>query len=152
MGDALMHGGHLDPARLAERLARAGRVRGVVRARECARLLSPQAQSRPESLMRYWLTVSDLPDPEPQVAVVDPRGAGGRARRLGYRDRKVLLEYEGRQHAEREQFRRDVDRYSLMAADGWLTLRFADHHLTGPHVVVDRTRRALVTRGRRRPS
>ena len=38
---------------------------------------------------------------------------------------RSLLEYEGRQHAERDQFRRDIDRYSLIAVDGWLVLRFA---------------------------
>ncbi len=34
-----------------------------------------------------------------------------------------------------------------MAADGWLVLRFAGRHLHGPVVVVDRTRRALASRG-----
>jgi very-short-patch-repair endonuclease len=57
----------------------------------------------------------------------------------------VALEYEGRQHAERDQFGRDVDRYSLMAADGWLVLRFANRH--GMSAVLDRTRRALISRG-----
>ncbi|WP_255600034.1 hypothetical protein [Blastococcus sp. LR1] len=38
-----------------------------------------------------------------------------------------------------------MDRYSLMAADGWLALRFAARH--GRHPVVDRTRRALLSRG-----
>ena len=39
----------------------------------------------------------------------------------------------------REQFGRDIDRYSLMAADGWLVLRFAARHVSGPDVVLDRT-------------
>jgi hypothetical protein len=43
VGDALWRSGQLDPARLTERLARAGRVRGVVRARACAPLLDPRA-------------------------------------------------------------------------------------------------------------
>ena len=51
---------------------------------------------------------------------------------LGYARWKVALEYEGRQHAEPDQFGRDIDRYSLLAADGWLTLRFADRHVNGP--------------------
>jgi hypothetical protein len=33
-------------------------------------------------------------------------------------------------------------------ADGWLTLRFAARHVNGPTTVLDRTRRALITRGR----
>jgi hypothetical protein len=147
IGDSLYRGRHLDADRLAERLARAGRVRGVVRARECAAVLSPLAQSRPESLMRYWLVTSDLPAPEPQVAITDRWGEEVAHGDLGYSRWKVLLEYEGRQHADRDQFRRDIDRYSLTGIDGWLVLRFADHHLGGPRVVVDRTRRALLTRG-----
>ena len=59
----------------------------------------------------------------------------------------MAIEYEGRQHAEAAQFGRDVDRYSLMAAGGWLVLRFAGRHLAGPAVVVERTRRALLSRG-----
>jgi hypothetical protein len=147
VGDALCREGHLDPQRLAERLTRARRVRGVVRARQVAPRLSPLAQSRPESLIRWWLTTSELPDPEPQVEVHD---AGGRVVAhgdLGYSRWKVLLEYEGRQHTEPEQFRRDVDRYSLMAADGWLVLRFAVQHLGTPGTVVARTRAALLSRG-----
>lgn len=147
VGDALYRGGHLDADRLAERLARADRVRGVVRARACAPALSPLAASRPESLMRYWLIASDLPDPQPQTPLLDRRGQEVAHGDLGYSRWKVLLEYEGRQHAEREQFRRDVDRYSLSAIDGWLVLRFADHHLGGPTVVVERTRQALLSRG-----
>jgi hypothetical protein len=118
-----------------------------VRARTCAPLLSPRAMSRPESLLRYWLVSSDLPDPEPQVPVLDRWGHEVTHADLGYREWKVALEFEGRQHAELDQFGRDVDRYSLMAADGWLVLRFAARHLGSPVVVVDRTRRALLSRG-----
>jgi len=147
VGDALMRAGHLDGDLLRARLTRAGRVRGVVRARACTPLLTPLAQSRPESIVRYWLLTSDLPDPQPQVPVHDRWGVGVAHGDLGYSDWKVLLEYEGRQHAELEQFGRDVDRYSLMAADGWLVLRFAGRHLHGPQIVVERTRGALLSRG-----
>ncbi len=147
VGDALMRGGHLSLDALARRLERAVRVRGVVRARECAPLLTPKSMSRPESLVRYWLVASDLPDPRPQVPVCDRWGRVVAHGDLGYEEWKVLLEYEGRQHAEPEQFGRDVDRYSLMAADGWLVLRFAARHAESPTLVVDRTRRALQSRG-----
>lgn len=147
VGDALMRGGHLTPDGLEERLHRAGRVRGVVRARACAPLLSPHAMSRPESWIRYWLTVSDLPTPQAQLPVCDARGREVAHVDLGYEKWRIALEYEGLQHADREQFGRDVDRYSLMAADGWLVLRFAARHVRGPQVVVERTRRTLLTRG-----
>jgi very-short-patch-repair endonuclease len=97
--------------------------------------------------MRYWLLASKLPDPEVQPAIHDRWGREVAHADLGYSRWKVALEYEGRQHAEAEQFGRDVDRYSLMAADGWLVLRFAKQHVHGPRTVVDRTRRALMSRG-----
>jgi hypothetical protein len=146
VGDALLRSGHLTSGSLAARLSRADRVRGVVRARACAPLLSRLAMSRPESLMRYWLVTSELPAPQPQVLVHDGRGREVAHGDLGYEQWRVLLEYEGQQHAEREQFGSDIDRYSLMAADGWLVLRFAARHLHAG-TVVDRTRRALVSRG-----
>ena len=147
LGDALVRGGHLDHEALGLRLARADRVRGVVRARRWAPHLSPRAGSHPESTLRYWLLVSDLPEPELQVPILHRSGREVVHADLGYPRWKVAVEYEGRQHAERDQFGRDVGRYSLMAADGWLTLRFAARHLGGPHAVVGRTRRALESRG-----
>lgn len=147
VGDSLLRKGHLTTAALTARLARADRVRGVVRARACAPLLSPLSMSRRESWMRYWLLTSDLPDPQPQVPVHDRWGRVVAHGDLGYLEWKVLIEYEGRQHAEVDQFGRDIDRYSLMAADGWLVLRFASRHVGGPTVVVDRVGRALISRG-----
>jgi hypothetical protein len=147
LGDALLREGWLSREDLAGRLARADRVRGVVRARELAPLLDPRARSRPESLIRYWLLASDLPEPEIAVPVVNRWGREVAHADLGYSRWKVALEYEGRQHAEPEQFGRDIERYSLMAADGWLVLRFAGRHLGGPWTVVERTRRALLGRG-----
>ena len=119
----------------------------MVRARQYAPLLTPLSMSRPESLVRYWLVTSGLPDPQPQLDVRDRRGRVVALGDLGYEEWRVLLEYEGRQHAEPEQFGKDVDRYSLMAADGWLVLRFAARHAESLTVVVDRTRRALMSRG-----
>jgi very-short-patch-repair endonuclease len=97
--------------------------------------------------MRYWLLISELPAPQAQVPIVNSRGVTVAHGDLGYPEWRVLLEYEGRQHAEGDQFGQDVDRYSLMAADGWLVLRFAARHVGGPAVVVDRARRALLSRG-----
>jgi hypothetical protein len=149
VGDALYRAAHLDAGRVARRLARADGVRGVVRARTCAPLLSPLAMSRPESLVRYWLIDSELPDPEPQVPVCDRHGRVVAHADLGYRRWKVAIEYEGRQHAEQRQFSRDLTRYSLMAADGWLTLRFGAADLRSRSTVVDRVAGALRSRGAR---
>jgi len=145
LGDRLMRTGRLHAEDLARRLERADRVRGVVRARRWAPHLSSGAASPRESLMRFWLLDSDLPEPTVQLPIVDRSGRQVACTDLGYEPWKVALEYEGRQHADPEQFSRDVDRYSLMAADDWLVLRFAARH--GRHAVVERTRRALFNRG-----
>jgi hypothetical protein len=149
VGDALYRGGHLDSAALQFRLVRAGGSRGIVEARRCAGLLTPLAASRPESLFRYWLIASDLPTPEVQVPVLDRWGNEVAHADLGYRRWKVAIEYEGRQHAERRQFGRDLERYSLMAAGGWLTLRFDAPHLHRRAAVVERVAAALRSRGAR---
>ncbi len=147
VGDALLRSGALTTDLLSARLARADGVRGVVRARECAGLLDAGAMSRPESLLRYWLATSDLPAPQVQVPIRDRSERVVAHADLGWARYRIAVEYEGRQHAETGQFGRDVDRYSLMAASGWLVLRFAARHLTGPAVVVERSRGALVNRG-----
>ncbi|SDO72092.1 hypothetical protein SAMN05660199_02431 [Klenkia soli] len=150
VGDALLRAGAMTDEELSARLARGGRARGVVRARTVAPHLDGRAMSRPESQVRWWLLDSDLPPVELQVPVRDRRGAVVAHADLGWEEWRVLGEYEGRQHAEPDQFDRDVDRYSLMAADGYLLLRFANRHRNA-RTVVDRSRRALLSRGWRPP-
>jgi hypothetical protein len=152
LGDALLRDGHLTPDELTSRLGRADRVRGVVRARACAPLLSPLAMSRPESVLRYWIIAAGLPAPQVQIPIRDRWSVVRAHADLGFEEWKVALEYEGRQHADADQFGRDIDRYSLMGAEGWLTLRFASRHLGSSSIVVDRTRRALISRGWRPPA
>ena len=149
VGDALYRAGHLDRDTVDARLGRAEGTRGIVRARHVAPLLTTLAASRPESLFRYWLTASELPDPRPQVPVFDRRGREVAHADLGYEEWKVGLEYEGRQHAETKQFGRDLERYSLMAAGGWLLLRFGAPHLHRRSAVIDRVAGALRSRGAR---
>lgn len=55
VGDSLARGKHLTRSSLDERLRRADRARGVVRARELAAQIDGRAASRPESRLRSWL-------------------------------------------------------------------------------------------------
>ncbi len=146
VGDALYRGGHLDATSITERLDRARGVRGVAQARRLAPLLTPLAASRPESLIRFWIVDGGLPVPVPQVPVHDRWAREVAHGDLGYPEWKILIEYEGRQHADRRQFGLDVDRYSLMAADGWLVVRLGHLHLRRG-IVIDRVGRALRSRG-----
>lgn len=147
VGDSLWRGRHLDAASLQERLERGAGIRGIVEARRCAPLLTPLAASRPESILRYWLLASDLPDPQPQVPILDRRGREVGHADLGYAEWKVAIEYEGRQHAGPRQFDRDLERYSLMSSAGWLLLRFGRNHLSRRSTVIHRVAGALRSRG-----
>ena len=147
VGDALFRAGHLDPTSVRARLDRAHGRRGVVLARRWAPRLTRLAASRPESLVRVWLIESPLPDPELQVPLSDHAGREIAHADLGYARWRVALEYEGRQHAEREQFGRDIARYSLMASRGWLVLRFGEDDLARRERVVARVAGALRSRG-----
>ncbi|MEI4271522.1 hypothetical protein TEK04_07280 [Klenkia sp. LSe6-5] len=82
-----------------------------------------------------------------QPAVVDQRGVEVAHNDLGWPRYRVRVEYEGDGHRTVERFGRDVDRYTSMAADGELVLRFARQHLHRRADVVDRCRRALLSRG-----
>lgn len=147
LGDAMLRNNLADPATLAWRVQLAARRRGVVRARDALRHLDGRAQSVPESVIRHLIVCGGLPAPEPQLAILDQCGRVVAHADLGYEQWKILIEYEGRQHSETDQFGRDIERYSRMAADGWLVLRFSAAHLGRPHVILERVRQALLSRG-----
>ena len=147
LGDALLRNGLADAASLARRVHLATRRRGVVRARDALRHVDGRAQSVPESVVRHVIVSGGLPAPEPQLAIVDAYGRVVAHADLGYEEWKILIEYEGRQHSEGDQFGRDIERYSRMAADGWLVLRFSATHLARPHLIYERVRQALLSRG-----
>ncbi len=151
IGDALFRLGHLDGDRLQERLDRAEGLRGVVRARCCAPRLTPLAMSRPESLVRCWILDSPLPDPEPQMPLVNRSGVVVTHGDLGWERYRTVLEYEGGGHATRERLDSDVERHSLAAADGYLVQRFARKHLARPQLLLSRVEGALLSRGWRPP-
>lgn len=147
LGDALLRTGLADAPTLSWRVHLAARRRGVVRAREALRHVDGRAQSVPESVVRHVIVTGGLPAPVPQLPIRDPYGRVVAHADLGYEEWKILIEYEGRQHSEGDQFGRDIERYSRMAADGWLVLRFSAAHLARPYRILERVRRALLSRG-----
>ncbi len=147
LGDALLRTGLATLPELSWRVHLAARRRGVVRARDALRFVDGRAQSVPESVVRHVIVTGGLPAPVPQLSILDNFGRVVAHADLGYEEWKIVIEYEGRQHSEDEQFGRDIERYSRMAADGWLVLRFSAAHLAKPYVILDRVRQALLSRG-----
>jgi hypothetical protein len=146
VGDAMLRLGLTTKEQLLGRLETAYRVRGVRVARSLVPLLDGGAHSPPESLVRLRLHDAGLPTPVTQLEVhlghmtvhID----------LGYAEAKVGIEYEGAQHAEEHQFGIDLDRYSALAAKGWLILRAGRRDLAGKsRKLIARTRSALRSRG-----
>ncbi len=120
--------------------------RGLRLARAVLPLLDGRAQSPPETVVRLRLNAAGLPA-EPQCPVVDGDGRLIGHADLGFRKERVAVEYEGRHHAEGQQFDYDIDRYSRFAAAGWLVIRCGGRDLRdGCLALAVRVRTALTSR------
>lgn len=145
-GDAMLREGLAMPDDLVARLAQARGARGVRLARAVVPLLCGEAQSPPESIIRLRFHDAGLPAPVPQCPIQLDRFLAHAD--LGFREAKVAVEYEGRQHADADQFGRDIDRAAAFAAVGWLLIRAGANDLRdGSRLLIARTRAALRTRG-----
>ena len=148
VGDALLALGLATVEALQARLATAKGVRGVVVARAIAPVLDGRSQSPPESVVRLRLLRAGLPKPELQHPI--PVGQYTVHADMAWPEARTVLEYEGRQHAEQSQFGLDIDRYSALAALGWLVLRAGRADLAGrSDRLIGRVRSTLRRRGMR---
>jgi very-short-patch-repair endonuclease len=136
--------GHSTREALEGQLARQPRGRGSARARAVLPVADPRAESPMESVLRWAVHESGLPAPELQFVVRDPGGRFlGRAD-LAWPDRKVLVEFDGDVHRERDVFVNDVRRQNALIAAGWTVLRFTSADVLGrPHEVIAAIRQAL---------
>jgi hypothetical protein len=129
---------------LQTQLARRPSGRGAARARAVLPVADPRAESPMESVLRWLLHAAGLPRPELQHEVLGPGGRFlGRAD-LAWPDRKVLVEFDGDVHRERDVFVNDLRRQNRLVAEGWIVLRFTSADVLGrPDEVVAEIRRAL---------
>ncbi|MGZ4572937.1 MAG: DUF559 domain-containing protein [Blastococcus sp.] len=129
---------------LDQQLARRPRGRGVARARAVLPVADARAESPMESVLRWLVHSSGLPAPELQY---DVHTAGGRF--IGRADlvwpaRKVLVEFDGDLHRDRDVFVHDLRRQNQLMAEGWIILRFSSADVLGrPNEVVAQFRAAL---------
>ncbi|WP_369130162.1 endonuclease domain-containing protein [Modestobacter roseus] len=132
------------PAELEEALRRRPTGHGAARARRVLAVADPRVDSPMESVTRWLLHEAGLPRPTLQYRVVDEHG-----RRIGFGDmawpeRKVLVEFDGNVHRERDVFVDDLRRQNRLVLAGWVVLRFTSADVLGrPHEVVTAVRRAL---------
>jgi hypothetical protein len=98
--------------------------------------------------MRAVVVFSGLPVPEVNAEVRDAAGVLVGIGDLVYRRWRLLVEYEGRQHAlDVRQFARDIDRYGDFRTLGWAYHQVTSERLARPRVMVLRIHDELVRRG-----
>ena len=104
----------------------------------------PRAESPMESVLRWLLHDAGLPAPDLQYVVRD--GAGdflGRAD-LAWPEQRVLVEFDGDVHRDRDVFVNDLRRQNRLVAAGWTVLRFTSADVLGrTDEVIAEIRRAL---------
>jgi hypothetical protein len=108
-------------------------------------LADPRAESPMESVLRWLLHEAGLPAPALQLSVHDLDGVLiGRAD-MAWPDKKVLVEFDGNVHRDRDVFINDLRRQNRLIAAGWAVLRFSSADVLGhPERVIAAVRAALV--------
>lgn len=120
-------------------------LQGVIRARESLDLMRVGSDSAPESLLRLAIADAGLPEPDLQVLlragdVLSPSAD------LGYRHRRLALQYDGGHHLVEAQMLSDRRRDKAFESAGWTVLVFDKTHLAdGFERAVGEIRRALRT-------
>ncbi|MEV4760102.1 DUF559 domain-containing protein [Micromonospora sp. NPDC049559] len=130
---------------LRDEVRRHARLRGVCQARQLVGLADPRAECRQESQLRLVLVDGGLPVPEPQLWVADEFGVARYRLDLGYRARRIGVEYDGATHLDRDRLRHDRERMNWLAARGWRMRYFTDLDLyRRPTHVVQAVRNLLL--------
>lgn len=112
-------------------------------------LVRPGSESPKETELRLLLIRGGLPEPELNVDVFGKNGRFIGRGDLVYRRHKVLVEYDGSQHADdRRQFHRDVNRLEEFSDNDWRVVRVLKEHMNADRAdIVTRVRNALLAKG-----
>lgn len=142
--DAVLRTGSVCRDELAEEASAHRGLPGVRQARSLVPLADGRSECRQESQLRLVLIDGGLPAPEPQVWVLDGEGVGRYRLDLGYRERRVGIEYDGLSHLDRDRLRYDRDRANWLASEGWTMRHFTDRDLYRRPAHIVTTIRALL--------
>lgn len=116
--DALRYACALDPGDVRAVAFRHPGARGVRGLPEVLRRSTHLAQSPMESRIRIAIEDAGLPTPVLQHRV------GPYFFDMAYPERKLAMEYDGREHLTPARARRDLDRQAYVTRAGWTVLRF----------------------------
>lgn len=136
--DALAFRGHFDPAELLARRAAEPGTPGCRRLDAVVSCADRRAESPMETRMRLALHHAGLPAPQVQHRLVD-RGEVVARFDLAYPEARLAIEYDGEEHEDDLDRRRDIRTGRL----GWYTARFTKHEIRRPAVLADAVRDLL---------
>ncbi|MDN5763049.1 MAG: DUF559 domain-containing protein, partial [Microlunatus sp.] len=153
LGDSLLHAGATTLERLSETVS-VWRGRGARRARRGLRYVRVGVDSAMESRLRMLLVLAGLPEPNVNHIVYDKDGRWFHRYDLCYEDVRLIVEYDGRQHAENsEQWQRDLTRRAWLDRNGWrIIVVTAAGIYRQPGETLAEVRDALKERGMRVPA
>lgn len=148
VGDAMTRLRLVTPAELEEK-AKGTRGRHATKARRAASLVREGVDSPMETRLRLLIVLAGLPEPEVNYTLRDKQGNIVLRFDLSYPVWKLLIEYDGRQHAEdKTQWRRDLQRRELLDNEAWkLLVVTAEDIFKEPARTLSRIRAALKGRG-----
>jgi very-short-patch-repair endonuclease len=148
LGDSLVKEKHVTPDDLVM-AASQWTGSGAARARKAARFVRKGVDSPKETRLRMLLVLAGLPEPTVNVIIRNPDGSWRMRFDLSYPGMKLIIEYDGRQHAENSgQWRRDLIRREELDRLGWrLIVVTSDDLRDAPETVLMRVRDALIDRG-----
>jgi very-short-patch-repair endonuclease len=138
--DMALHAGLVDLPTLQRYTRERTGQKGVKRLRRSLGLAEPRTESPMETRLRLALIAARLPRPCVQAELNDSTGRFLARADLYYPDRRLVIEYDGQNHAER--LVPDLRRQNALLEAGYHVLRLtaADLQVTG--LAADQVRRA----------
>ncbi|MGK2868986.1 MAG: hypothetical protein ACSLFA_20515 [Mycobacterium sp.] len=122
--DSLVNATRLDALDVEKLIAAHPGRRGTPAARKALTLVDGGAESPRETWLRLLVMRAGYPRPQTQIRVRDRYHYEFARIDLGWEDRKIGLEYEGRHHqTDRFTYERDIRRLDELSGLGWIILR-----------------------------
>jgi len=150
LGDSLVKTKRTTVGRLVDAVKAWG-GRGSRPARRAVGFVRSGVDSPMETRLRMLMVLAGLPEPVVNHIEYDAMGAWAKRFDLSYPDLLLVIEYDGRQHAEDDrQWGRDIDRREELDGDGWqLIVIQAKGIYVEPHRTLVRIADAMRARGAR---
>jgi len=148
LGDAIVKRFKISPSRLIKECRRSDEYYSGAALR-AARLVRRGVDSPMESRLRMLLVLAGLPEPLVDVREINQDGTWKRRYDMCYPEYRLIIEYDGRQHAESvAQWETDLERREELDDDAYRILVVtAKGIFVEPAETIDRVRRALRARG-----